>query len=338
MKNRKIKWIAAVCALGLLTAGCGEKSPAAEAERARVEGPAAETESARVEGPAAETGSLATESGGAEERAGETAEDTGGQVAAGDETSSRIDVVKPGIEPVYAEALKDGVYPVKVDSSSSMFQVTACALTVKDGAMRAVMTMKGTGYLKLYMGTGQEAAGAAEADYIPFVENADGTHSFEVPIKALDMGIDCSAFSKKKEKWYDRVLVFRADSLPAAAFAEGALVTAESLELEDGEYTMEVTLGGGSGRARVESPARLRVEGGNAFATIVWGSSNYDYMVVDGQKYEFTGAEGNSTFEIPVAGFDRSLPVIADTIAMSEPHEVSYTLNFDSATLKRVER
>ena len=121
MKNRKIKWIAAVCALGLLTAGCGEKSPAAEAERARVEGPAAETESARVEGPAAETGSLATESGGAEERAGETAEDTGGQVAAGDETSSRIDVVKPGIEPVYAEALKDGVYPVKVDSSSSMF-------------------------------------------------------------------------------------------------------------------------------------------------------------------------------------------------------------------------
>ena len=342
MKNRKIKWIVAVCALGLMTAGCGEKSPAVEAERARVEGPAVETERARVEEPAVETGSLAAAgSDSAKERAGETAEDTaedtGGQVAAGDETVSRIDVVEPGMEPVYAEALKDGVYPVKVDSSSGMFQVTACTLTVKDGAMDAVMTMKGTGYLKLYMGTGREAAGAAEADYIPYVENADGTHSFEVPVKALDMGIECSAFSKKKEKWYDRVLVFRADSLPAAAFADGTFVTAESLMLEDGEYTAEVTLGGGSGRARVESPARLRVENGNVFATIVWGSSNYDYMKVDGQKYEFTGTEGNSAFEIPVAGFDRNLPVIADTIAMSQPHEVSYTLNFDSQTLKRVE-
>ena len=121
---------------------------------------------------------------------------------AGDsETASPLDVVEDGMTPVYADELADGVYPVEVDSSSSMFQVTACALTVKDGAMRAVMTMKGTGYLTLYMGTGQEAAGAAEADYIPFVENADGTHSFEVPVKALDMGIDCSAFSKKKEKW-----------------------------------------------------------------------------------------------------------------------------------------
>ena len=41
----------------------------------------------------------------------------------------------------------------------------------------------------------------------------------------------------------------------------------------------------------------------------------------------------NSTFEIPVAAFDQILPVVADTVAMSEPHEVEYTLTFDSASL-----
>ncbi len=70
--------------------------------------------------------------------------------------------------------------------------------------MTAKMHMGGTGYLYVYMGTGEQAAAAEEADYIPFTEEADGTHSFTVPVKALDEGIDCAAFSKKKEKWYDR--------------------------------------------------------------------------------------------------------------------------------------
>lgn len=104
---------------------------------------------------------------------------------------------------------------------------------------------------------------------------------------------------------------------------------------EDGAYTASVTLEGGSGRATVESPAALRCEGGKFYATIVWSSPNYDYMKVDGEKYLPTNTEGNSTFEIPVAAFDRKLDVIADTVAMSEPHEVEYTLTFDSATLQR---
>ncbi len=37
-----------------------------------------------------------------------------------------------------------------------MFRITECELTVKDGSMSAVMTMGGTGYLKLYMGTGRK--------------------------------------------------------------------------------------------------------------------------------------------------------------------------------------
>ena len=104
---------------------------------------------------------------------------------------------------------------------------------------------------------------------------------------------------------------------------------------EDGTYTVSVTLEGGSGRATVESPAVLRCEGGQFWATIVWSSPNFDYMKVNGEKYLQTNTEGNSTFEIPVAAFDQKLDVIADTVAMSEPHEVEYTLYFDSTSLTK---
>ncbi len=104
---------------------------------------------------------------------------------------------------------------------------------------------------------------------------------------------------------------------------------------EDGTYTAAVTLEGGTGRAAVESPAALRCESGQFYATIIWSSSNFDYMKVNGEKYELLSDEGNSSFEIPVAAFDRKLDVIADTVAMSEPHEVEYTLYFDSTTLQK---
>ena len=104
--------------------------------------------------------------------------------------------------------------------------------------------------------------------------------------------------------------------------------------LKDGAYTVAVTLSGGSGKAKVQSPAALRVENGVAYATLIWSSSNYDYMKVDGEKYLPLSMEGGSVFEIPVAGFDCDLPVVADTIAMSTPHEIEYTLRFDSATIQ----
>lgn len=327
MKIQKRGWPVLIIAFSLMAAGCS----------LRTTSPGTETTAAET---VTGTGTGLSETAASEEPdeiQGDKGKDGAGRVAAGEETSSRINVADEDMEPVYAGEIKDGVYPVKVDSSSNMFQVTGCELTVRDGRMTAVMTMGGTGYLKLFMGTGEEAAKAGEEDFIPYRETEDGLHTFQVPVEALDMGIDCSAFSKKKEKWYDRVLVFRADSLPADAIADGKITTVESLALKDGIYTAEVTLGGGSGRASVESPARLRVENGQAFATIVWGSANYDYMKVDDVKYETVNAEGNSAFEIPVTGFDWKIPVIADTIAMSEPHEIDYTLAFDSSTIKKAE-
>ena len=259
---------------------------------------------------------------------------TTSQVASASDMADVEDVVEDGMTPITGDKVKDGTYDVTVDSSSNMFNVTACELTVKNGEMTAKMHMGGTGYLYVYMGTGEEAAAAEEADYIPFTEEADGTHSFTVPVKALDEGIDCAAFSKKKEKWYDRTLVFRSDLIPAESFADGVLKSAASMGLADGEYTADVTLSGGSGRATVQSPAKITISGGAASAEIVWSSSNYDYMRIGEEKYLPTNTDGNSTFVIPVAYFDREMTVFADTTAMSEPHEIEYKLIFDSASVK----
>ena len=255
------------------------------------------------------------------------------QVADSSQMTTVEDVVEEGMVPIYADDLKDGVYDVTVDSSSSMFSIVQCELTVENGEMTAVMHMGGTGYLKVFMGTGEEAVAASEEDYIPYEEAADGTHSFTVPVEALDAGIACAAFSKSKELWYDRTLLFRADSLPLDAFREGVYITVDSLGLADGDYTVEVQLEGGSGKASVQSPAALRVEDGTAYATIIWSSSNYDYVKVNGEQYLPLTTEGGSTFEIPVTAFDFQYPILADTTAMSTPHEIEYTLYFDSATI-----
>lgn len=106
-----------------------------------------------------------------------------------------------------------------------------------------------------------------------------------------------------------------------------------SILLENGEYTVEVTLEGGSGRVQVTSPAELIVENGEAYARIEWSSSSYDYMKVDEEMYLPVNEDGNSVFEIPVAVFDEPVEVIADTTAMSRPHEVEYTLTFDSESV-----
>ena len=234
-----------------------------------------------------------------------------------------------GMEAIYADSINDGEYDINVDSSSSMFNIESCKLTVKDGEMTAEMTMGGNGYKYLYLGTGDEAAKADEAEYIP-AEEKDGVCVFTVPVEALDKKIDCAAFSKRKELWYDRELVFRADSLPFDSLAEGSVDTAESLGLEDGVYSFDVTLEGGSGKATVQSPAKVTVEGGKATAEIIWSSNKYDYMVVDGEKYMPVSTEEFSVFEIPVTGFGYKMPVSADTTAMSAPHEISYTLFFDT--------
>lgn len=258
-------------------------------------------------------------------------------VASAEEMTEVQEVGTDDMTPVTADMLQDGTYEVTVDSSSSMFRIVQCELTVADGQMTAVMTMSGKGYRYLYLGTGEEACNAAEDAYLMPQEDAEGAHTYTVPVSALDERIDCAAFSDKKEKWYDRVILFRADSLPQAAFKEGMYETVESLGIADGTYEIEVTLEGGSGKSSVDSPALLMVADGEATLTVTWSSKNYDYMLVNEEKYLNEAEEGeNSSFLIPVLGFDYKMPVTADTVAMSTPHEIDYTLYLDSTTLQPV--
>lgn len=120
--------------------------------------------------------------------------------------------------PIYASELEDGSYEITVDSSASMFRVVKCVLNVEGDQMNAVMTMSGKGYGMVYMGTGEEALADSEDQYIPFELNEEEKKTFTVPVEALNMEINCAAWSIRKEKWYDRVLIFESEQLPEEAY------------------------------------------------------------------------------------------------------------------------
>lgn len=103
--------------------------------------------------------------------------------------------------------------------------------------------------------------------------------------------------------------------------------------LADGGYHIAATLTGGTGKAKIASPVQLQVQDGRITATFVWSSANYDYVKVDGVRYDAVIEDGHSVFTVPVASLEEPLPVVADTVAMSTPHEIEYTVTFDPATL-----
>ena len=257
------------------------------------------------------------------------------EVADASQMTTVEDVVEDGMVPIAGEVLLDGDYTVAADCSSSMFRIVEAVLHASDGKLSATITMSGTSYLYVYPGTAAEAAAAEESAWIAYTEDSEGRFCFTIPVEALDAGVPCAAYSRNKDLWYDRTLLFRADSLPTEAFREGFFVTAESLGLADGDYLVDVSLSGGSGKAKLASPAALHVENGSCTATLVWGSRNYDYMRLGETKYLPLPDRETSTFEIPVEFFDRSMTVIADTVAMSEPHEIEYRLLFSSDSLQR---
>ena len=116
------------------------------------------------------------------------------------------------MDRIYPTAV-DGTYTIDVDSSASMFRVVACKLTVKDGLMTAVLTLSGTGYDYLYVGTGAEAENADSKLWVPFSVSADGKYTYTIPVSALDKKIAVAAHSIKNKKWYDRELTFKYDTL-----------------------------------------------------------------------------------------------------------------------------
>lgn len=119
--------------------------------------------------------------------------------------------------PIYADGINDGTYSIEVKSSSSMFKIIDCQLTVANGKMTAVMTLSGTGYEKVFLGTKEEADNAPDSEFSYFTETDEGKYCYEIPVEALDKEFSCAGFSIRKQKWYDRTLVFQSETLPNGA-------------------------------------------------------------------------------------------------------------------------
>lgn len=297
----------------------------------------------------------------------ETKDDTATEEAADTEAADAKDA-----DTSKSDTLEDGTYTAEFDTDNSMFHVNEAndgkgTLTVKDGQMTIHVSLASKKIVNLFVGKAEDAKkDGAElleptTDTVTYSDGmSEEVYGFDIPVPALDEEFDVALIGTKG-KWYDHKVsvsnpvktddaetVDTEDAKDTKADAKDDADTEKDtkdekgktladLNLEDGDYTMEVTLTGGTGRATVDSPAAIKVEGDKATATIVWSSPNYDYMLVDGEKYEPVNKDGNSTFEIPVDVFDAEMEITADTVAMSEPHEIDYTINFDSSTVKKAD-
>lgn len=238
--------------------------------------------------------------------------------------------------------LPDGVYTAEFSTDSSMFHVSeACdgkgTLTVKDGVMTIHISLGSKKILNLYPGLAEDAAKDGAVLLQPTTDTvtySDGmteeVYGFDVPVPVIGEEFDLALIGTKG-KWYDHKVKV------SDPVAEGAADTFDLSTVEDGSYTIELTMEGGSGRASIQSPAQLAIADGAATATLEWSSPNYDYMLVNGEKYLPVNTESNSVFEVPVEALDAPLTMIGDTVAMSTPHEVEYTVTFHSNTLQNAE-
>lgn len=236
--------------------------------------------------------------------------------------------------------LADGTYSAAFHTDSSMFRVSeACdgrgTLTVKNGEMTLHISLGSKKIVNLYPGLAADAQKDGAALLMPTedtVTYSDGmteeVYGFDVPVPALETEFDLALIGTKG-KWYDHKV-----SVSDAAPLEGDTPTAKTDILKDGVYSVEIAFEGGSGKAQILSPVTVTVKGGNVTAKAQWNSPNYDYMLVDGQKYLPVNTDGDSVFEIPVSCFDKPITVVGDTVAMSKPHEVEYTITFRSETMK----
>lgn len=242
--------------------------------------------------------------------------------------------------------LPDGVYTAEFSTDSSMFHVSeACdgkgTLTVKDGVMTIHISLGSKKILNLYPGLAEDAARDGAVLLQPTTDTvtySDGmteeVYGFDVPVPVIGEEFDLALIGTKG-KWYDHKV--KVSDPVAEDSREAANGSFDMSALADGSYTIELTMEGGSGRASIQSPAQLVIADGAATATLEWSSPNYDYMLVNGEKYLPVNTEGNSVFEVPVEALDAPLTMIGDTVAMSTPHEVEYTVTFHSETLESAE-
>lgn len=242
----------------------------------------------------------------------------------------------------------DGVYTCDVASSSTMFKVVKSVLTITNGEISAVITMSGTGYDTLYLGTAAEAAEDAE-NHISFVADAEGKYTFTIPVSQLDSPISIAAHGTK---WYDRTLTFQSETLAPAkennpnpkpdpkpdndpkpedeskhdADTSGATSAVNNYTtLADGVYKPDgFTFSGGTGKVRI-SCDKVTVKNHRSFATLTFSSTSYSYVKANGSTYYTTIGPNGASVTIPMV-LNRNNKVVGMTTKMSAAHEIEYTM------------
>lgn len=230
--------------------------------------------------------------------------------------------------------LPDGVYTVDFETDSPMFHLNEtrhgkALLTVKDGVATLRLVMPSKNVVNLFPGKASDAEKEGAALLTPDVEKVvydDGAteevYAFDVPAHAIGTPFDLALLGTKGA-WYDHRVTA---SNPEPYEKPAPLIT-----LEPGEYAIPATLEGGSGRASVVSPVSVVVDAGGYSITLEMSSPYYDYMIVDGKRYEPVVSEGAAIFKPTLSSLPETLPLVADSTAMSRPHEIEYRLVFDAS-------
>ena len=285
------------------------------------------------------------------------------------------------------ELIDGASYKVEATSNSGMFNIVDCVLTSTSKGMEAVITLSGTSYKKLYMGTAAEAEKANEESFIPYIE-VNGKYTYKIPVSALNVPIKISAYAKSRKDqqyhWYDRTITFNFNTNTVDAGEDqsnsgdngnngnnggsnnngnnsnnsgsgnnsgstnnsgsnnnygqngsdnkydsntngstGRVNT--STKLADGVYSPDGFLwSGGTGKVGITC-SQIRISGGQAYATITFSSSHYQYVKANGSTYYPTSQGSSTTFEIPVE-LNKNNKIIGMTTAMSQAHEITYSI------------
>ena len=282
------------------------------------------------------------------------------------------------------ELIDGASYKATAETGEKMFKVVDCVVKSTESGMTAVITLSGTGYDYLYMGTAEEAAKADQSSYIKYKE-VDGKYTYEIPVEALNTGIKVASHSIRKNQWYDRTVTIipkttkvdagenksdpenpgkddsgnsgssgnpggtggssnstgsgsgtnagnngsqngnNSDNQYSSSTNGTTSRVNTSTRLEDGTYKPDGFLwSGGTGKVDITC-SQIRISGGQAYATIAFSSSHYQYVKANGSTYYPTSQGSSTTFEIPVE-LNKNNKIIGMTTAMSQAHEITYSI------------
>lgn len=247
----------------------------------------------------------------------------------------------------------NGIYSGTAETGAQMFKVVAVELTVKDGDMKAKITLSGVAYDYLYMGTPEEAAAADKSVWIAGIGTADYTTDdgqtktgmqYEIPVAALDQPLTVASHSEKRDKWYARTITIASASLKKTS----DLPADETNKIADGIY--EATAETGAAMFKVVK-VKLTAKDGKMTALITLSGVGYNYLYLgtaadaaaDESAWIASKGEGEYTlngetktglqFEIPVEALDQGLAVAAHAVKSGKWFD--RTITIASSSLKK---